>query len=223
MLAFGLGLVVLCGWAAAQSVLMAREAGPTGRAVIVLGLAAAVLLWAGTLLNNYTNARIQLAVDRANTEMVNFLAETLPPGQHVLLNIQSANEYTNQLALTLHDLKQRTDITLETYQRQAIPAGDVVIMPAIENQPRLVVRMGVAEPVQKAWNEDLQSTLATGQTVITYQNNQQFQLLNLDYPRLLCPLLRRLDYCQVVSPLLDRSIFTYGWTVYQVQTVIQKP
>ena len=188
----------------------------------ILGLA--TLLWLVTLPTNLSNARIQLAVDDANTRLLTGLADHAAQGSTVLVNIQVANEYVEQMALYyLPKVYSRPDLVVVPYQSQPLGDGseyhrpDVILaMPQVEHQPLLSVRMGLYEPTQKDWNADLLARLTPDWVMGTLIQNQ-FQLLIVDLPRLFCPLIRTRLFCSVPSPLLDQRLFSYGWALYQIQ------
>lgn len=182
-----------------------------------ISLCVALLLLLSTLPNNLTNARIQLAVDEANAHTLRTLAETLPKGARLWINIQDPNEYYEQLHTYLVDLYGRTDLQIAPFQSSRV--GEVpfyVALPFIENQPRLSVRLGVYEPTQRLWNQSLVSVLQAPTTQSVVHQERAFHLLNLNVPRLLCFALPSLNYCTYPEPLLDMRRFAYGWDVYFV-------
>ena len=188
----------------------------------LLGLAA--LLWLVTLPTNLSNARIQLAVDDANTRLISGLADHASQGSTVLVNIQVANEYVEQMSLYyLPKVYSRPDLVVVPYQSQPLGNGSefhqpdvIVAMPQVEHQPLLSVRMGLYEPTQKTWNADLLARL-TPDWVMSGLIQNQFQLSIVDLPRLFCPLIRTRLFCSVPSPLLDQRLFSYGWAIYRLQ------
>jgi len=188
----------------------------------LLGLAA--LLWLVTLPTNLSTARIQLAVDDANTRLITGLADHASQGSTVLVNIQVANEYVEQMSLYyLPKVYSRPDLVVVPYQSQPLGNGSefhqpdvIVAMPQVEHQPLLSVRMGLYEPTQKTWNADLLARL-TPDWVMSGLIQNQFQLSIVDLPRLFCPLIRTRLFCSVPSPLLDQRLFSYGWAIYRLQ------
>lgn len=207
MLPFALG-------ASALTVLLVVQALQTPRLRLISGvlLTAAALLWLTTLPNHWTNARIQLAVDSANAEMLDTL-EKLPKSSNIALNIQAPNEYTTELDLLIRQVRGRSDLQLTTFNPALPPTQGVILTPDIQNQPLLTVRMGVFEPSLYTWNQSLQSYL--GKTVQPQTKiERRFQLFVIDLPRVFCPLISKRSFCAVSRPLVDTRTFVYGWALY---------
>jgi len=189
---------------------------------IILGIAA--LLWLVTFPTNLSNARIQVAVDDANARMLTDLAKNSPLNSTVLVNIQVANEYVEQMALYyLPRIYSRPDLTTVAYQSQPLGVGDefykpdvILAVPHVENQPLLAVRMGLYESTQKTWNQALLVQMTSTWKMSTSIRNQ-FPLLMVDIPRIFCPLIRTRSFCAIPSPLVDQRVFSYGWDLYQIQ------
>lgn len=189
---------------------------------VILSLAA--LLWLVTLPTNFSNARIQVAVDDANARVLTDLAYHAPQGSTVIVNIQESNEYVEQMALYyLPKVYHRPDITVIPYQSQPLSVGseyyrsDVILaVPSVENQPLMAVRMGLYESTQKAWNQSLLGQLTPNWKMGSLIHNQ-FPLIIVDLPRIFCPFIRTRLFCSVPSPLLDQRLFSYGWALYQIE------
>ncbi len=187
-------------------------------------LALAAVLWLVTLPTNYSNGRIQVAVDDANARMLTDLAYHAPPGGTVLVNIQQANEYVEQMSLYyLAQIYSRPDLTVLPYQSQPLGIENefhrpdvILIVPLVENQPLMAVRMGLYESTQKTWNQALLGQLSPDWKMGTLIHDQ-FNLMMVDLPRIFCPLIRTRLFCSIPSPLLDRRLFSYGWAFYQIQ------
>ena len=216
--ALGAGLVF--GWLV-NALKMQRL---SGRVLIIAAIAGTCLLWLVTLPNNLSNARIQVAVDDANAHMLAQVAEYAPLGSTVLVNIQTSNEYVEQMALYyLPEVFGRTDLTTHAYQSQPLGVGSelyrpnvILAVPHIENQPLMAVRMGLYEPTQDSWNGSLLGQLAAGWKMQNSIDNQ-VPLFLVDLPRVFCPFIRTRLFCAVPSPLLDQRQFSYGWDLYQIQ------
>lgn len=182
----------------------------------------AVMLLIVSSVNNITTARIQLLVDSTNSQMLNDLAK-LSPASIVYLNIQSANEYTDQIAMQLAKRYNRSDIVVQLFNSaMGIPKSCqistcFIVTPQVDNQPLMTVRMGVFEPTQDGWNEDLQKYL---KNLSGWEKDlvliDSFQMLSVDFPRLFCGLIETRAFCATSSSFLDTRQFQYGWTVYKL-------
>ncbi|MCL4559680.1 MAG: hypothetical protein M1281_03570 [Chloroflexi bacterium] len=217
MLAFAAGAAVIGGLALDELLVALPAAVRWVKAVGFACLALAGVFLLGTIANNATNANIQLTVDRANAAMLDYLAANLPAGSQVLVNIQDPNEYVVEIGLHLAVLHDRPDISLTAYQGKALPARAYVILPTIQNQIRMSVRMGVNEPTQDGWNQSLQEALQATGAALLHTDSYQFHLFNLDLPQLFCPFIQGRSYCAAPAPTLDRRTFAYGWETYQIQ------
>lgn len=193
-----------------------------GRSWAALGLGLSLALLLTTLPTHWTNARLQMAVDRANREALAYVASHLPPQATLLINIQDPNEYYEQIGLHLRAQYKRADLNLQVFRPGVICAAPCyVLSPFITNQPRLSVRLGVYEPTQAQWNATLDAFLATpgvtAQTQAVFE--QRLRLFNLNWPRALCVAVPRLNYCAQPEPFLDRRVLTYGWRLYAITKV----
>jgi hypothetical protein len=213
-----LGFALIAGLLLGKSLDFLRKPGESAFTIACLGFSGLLLLT--SLANNLSNARIQLAVDEANTGMLDYITQNAPAGSLVLVNIQAPNEYSDEIAIQLNEVRQRPDILVETFAYQ--PASSLhrsvyLIAPESHNQPLLTVRMGVVEPTQNNWNASLQNYIAAhpgwGVSAII---EQKFGLTIIDLPRLLCPLIKSRAFCATPSPLVDLRPFTYGWTIYSI-------
>lgn len=220
LLPFTIGASIFCGVIADHTLRHFSRFRTNIRVVISFFLAAVLILLLITIANNITDARIQLAVDKANAEVLDYLAANLPPHSMVLVNIQDPNEYFDEVGIHLTEVRGRFDLTVEPFQNQSLELEAAnhniyLLSPFIENQLLLSVRMGVYEPTMKKWNESLQDSLRDVD-VLVYHNEYHFRLLNIDTPRVFCQFFSSRGYCSTPSPLINRRLFSYGWKVYLI-------
>ncbi len=174
------------------------------------------LLMILTLLNNYTSMRVQLLVDKSNHAFLEE-ASRIEPDSQVFLNIQQESEYSKEIAIYLDQLYLRPDLDVKLYQGDVLPAGAYTIVPIMINQPRLTVRLGLDEPTQRAWNNNLEENTSNSAIENIYTGVYSFQMLGVDLPRLLCSLIKERNYCANPSPLFDQRIFQYGWEIRRIE------
>jgi hypothetical protein len=213
LLPFDLGIAILSVVVLRQTWQVYRESSKASRFVVGATLAITGLLWLGSVANYWTDARVQMAVDSANQQMLDEM-ESLPTGASVLLNIQYPNEYTVELDLLLRRVRGRSDITLETFSPSKHQPADYYLTPFVQNRPLLTVRMGVSEPDLNYWISSLQNYIGDT-TRPVMQVEQTLRLMMLDYPRLFCPLIPGLNFCASAYPVVDTRTFIYGWKLYQ--------
>jgi len=215
LLPFSLGAAVLAGSVAADA--WARRS----RLAWSL-LAAAVVLWVVTVVNASVDARVQLAVDRANTDVVDFLG-TLPRESRVVLNMTPVNEYHFELPMHLAEIKQRPDLvflTLEQVDAGGAPAPAMfVLTPELANQPGPTVRIALHEAGVRRDHGTLRTLVPDGEAPV-YRTAQQVRLVELGLQRLLCPLgvgpIFDPTYCPRDRGVIFRRTFVYGWHVHRM-------
>ncbi len=217
MLPFALGLAVVTGSLGMSLWKEFRQWLPLRFGALILS----AVLFLATLLNNRTSAGIQLAVDAANEQMLVYLAREAPPHSDLIVNIRDSEvEYPRNIDQMLDVHYQRPDLTV--LLPQALEAGEVdstspyILVPYIQNQPLLTVRLGVFEPSQESWNAKMDSYLASHpdwQPVARLERH--FRLSILDFPRLFCPWIKTRSFCATPAPLIDTRLFSYGWKIYR--------
>jgi hypothetical protein len=178
------------------------------------------LLWCVTLVNASADARVQLAVDRANADLVDFVA-TLPRDSHVVLNMTPTNEYHFELPMHLAEISERRDIIfLEPHEPwQSAGPGAFVVTPEMANQPGPTVRIALHEAGVRHDNATLRTILSDGAEVV-YRTSQRVGLVEVGLQRLLCPLgVGRIydpAYCPRGREVIFHRTFVYGWQVHRV-------
>lgn len=216
MLPFSFGAAIFSGL-----VLGDRNVWQTMGSKLLAGFSVALFIISA--LTNFTTARLQLVVDAVNEQMLQTISR-LPPGSKILINIQLANEYTDEIKMQLEARFQRGDLSVELFDpRHGLPDSCpstpcFLVSPQVHNQPLMTVRMGLVEPTQADWNSSLQTFLDQDRKWKLVDNPvRSFRMLAIDIPRLLCSFVNTRVFCATPSPLIDRRIFTYGWYIYQLQ------
>ncbi len=220
MLPFALGLAVFVSACLAELV-RAWHRRNWERWASLACSAASLVLFTGTLSNDLTNARLQLAVDSANARMMDYLIQKAAPGSTLLVNIQAPNEYVAEMQTQLNRVDGRPDLKIvafQTGQDLGGMAGPVyIVSPSLENQPLLPVRMGVIEDTQNHWNHTLQDALLSRPaSQIVFQSTVSFGLSDVNYPLVFCPLTKTRSFCAKSVPFFDHRLFEYGWTIYEL-------
>jgi len=150
-------------------------------------LVASGVLWLPAMVNAAADARIQLAVDRANADVVDFLAG-LPSRSRVVLNVTPVNEYLFELPLHLSEIKRRPDVLVVEHLAPGAPSpGEVVVAtPEVANQPRPTVR--IAPHAAGVSDDRMLSAIRTGRAHLVYRGARQTRIVELGLHRLLCHL-----------------------------------
>ena len=164
---------------------------------------------------------MQLAMDRANADMLAYVVKHASRGSTVWININPPNEYVSQFSTWVTQIENRSDLQVDDFNSQDLSAAQSggkevwIVSPFMENQFYPSVRVGMSELPTRQWNEALDQYLAgRGETV--EEIRQSFTSSNFDPLRVFCPLARSLSYCKVPDAPLDRRTFAYGWRIIRL-------
>ena len=215
LLPFALGAALLAGIVAGNA--WSERATPRRR-LVWSALVTSAVLWSVATVNAATDARVQLAVDRANGDLVNFLG-TLPRDSRLVLNMTPVNEYHFELPMHLAEVADRRDVVFVAAP-EAAGAGEVFVVTAeMANQPGPTVRIALHEAGVRRDNRTL-GTLLSADAEHVYRRVEQIRILEIGIQRLLCRIAvgRVSDptYCPADRGLLDRRTFAYGWQVHRL-------
>ena len=183
-------------------------------------LTTTTLLWGLTVANAIADARVQLSVDRANADLVEFLA-TVPARSRIVVNIARVNEYVAELPMHLAEVKQRPDVSV-TYGASAAsdptPAVPLfVATPEMAYSPVPTVRIAPLAPTAV----DVEATPgAAGRAALVYRGRRQAKVLELGVHRWLCGLsalpIFDATYCPSDRGVFYWQTFSYGWQVHRL-------
>jgi hypothetical protein len=181
-----------------------------------------------TIPNNITDAKLQLIIDKTNTEMIDTLVTQLPEESILLINLQYANQYVWDLETAIRDVYGRKDITVTNFQFQdlgelATPNSFIFILsPHLYNQYYPSIRLGVFEHYMREWNPSMLEYIGDDYEII-YKNERSIQLTLVDPLRIICPPIRKkITFCQVPNTPFDLQTLIYGWTLYRVSVMQEK-
>jgi hypothetical protein len=220
LLPFSLGTGAISGVLAMMVVDAARRTRRTERIVAVGSAGLAVALFALTLPNNLTNAGIQLSVDKANSAMLELVAETAPQGGKVLVNIRGDYEYLWQLDPMLRLVYDRPDLAVAPYlngegQPPVVARESLILSPLIENVPYPSVRLGIPEMASREWEASLWLE-QDGHLKLVSEVKYGLDLLTVDVKSLPCLIKADMGFCAAHTPF-DTRRFAAGWRVYSVR------
>ena len=224
LLPFALGAAVLAGFVVGDAWIASGRPHPGTRPWFARAvLAASGVLWLVAIANATADARVQLTVDRANADLVDFLAG-LPAGSRVVLNT-AVNEYVAELPMHLSLIKGRPDIAVEHVTRASrdrSPSADVFVVTAeVANRPWPTVRVAPDQPLVEG-DPATASELRTGRPDPVYRAARQARLTEIGIHRLLCRVavspLAEPGYCPGDRGVFDWQVFSYGWRVQSLWT-----
>ena len=222
LLPAALGCALLGGRLVAMAVISLRSSSGASRWAARGALALGAVGFVLTLPNNLTSARVQLAVDAANAEAIGYVADHLPAGSQLIVNLQTAREYYEIMGIYLVDLLGRPDLSIDFFNFQDLRklardrAAVYVLSPFVSGKPYFTVRVGVGEAETEQWNESL-FRLAGADLDLLVEIGRDFGRLSIDLPAALCPVLRRSAFCATPRPVIDAGAFSYGWRLYEVR------
>jgi hypothetical protein len=216
---FGIAMITACCLPDIVDHLKSKQMGKKLILGTLLGMTLVMFLM--TVPNMVTQARLQVMVDRLNQAMLQEVVKTAPEESNVLVNIQIDNEYTQSIGLYLIDQYERKDLTYDNIRPEDVEtlktlSTTLILLPAIKNQPELSVRMGIQEESQTFWNQRVLDKTAEVRQLSSHLEDQ-FQIININLPVILCPLIGERSFCQDPAPLIDLRWFSYGWEVYQIE------
>jgi len=223
LLPFAFGAAILAGIVIGALWELGVSGAPVAtRRLARAALAVSGLLWLPAVINAAADARVQLAVDRANADLVDFLGG-VPRGSRVVVNTTRVNEYLYELPLHLAEIKRRPDLVVQ-HVGAPVAGGpsraDVFVATAtMANQPGPTVRIALDEAGVRGDNARLATILGEGGELV-YATEQRVRLLELGIHRLFCPVAGRsfidTTYCPSHRGVVDARTFSYGWRVHRL-------
>jgi hypothetical protein len=221
LLPFALGAAAFSGLAVGEAVTLYARWGRSGRFFTAVCLGFALVLFLITIPNNVTSARIQLAVDAVNADMLTYLAQHTPSGGMVLVNLPKTSQYIREIQTLLAELYGRGDVSIQPLTGKGIPEIEskpstvLVASPYIDNNPLLTVRLGLYEDNVDQRQAILQEALRDVPEPV-FITERGYPLFYIDVPSLVCWIGLASDYCEASVGLIDRRDFVYRWNLYQI-------
>lgn len=218
LLPFAAGTAVLSGVMLVEIINFLKLPGRLWKWMSIATLSLTALLLLATQANSFTDASIQLAQDAVNSRVLEYVVKNAPEGGRVVVNIQLANEYIEQMQLMLANFYRRPDLELVNYQGEDLSLlktqshATYFLLANLSNQPKMTVRMGLDESSLQVWNAGVLPSLSSWQEVFQVTENRH--ILSVDFPRLLCSVIYRENYCSAGTGLVNYKLFHYQWTVY---------
>ena len=153
LLPFAIGSSIVCGVVVGEAIqslsrgatapvkiLSHKNLSLAGRTATWFGLFIVLLLFLGSLVNNATNARLQLAVDDANAAMLRYVAIHAPPESRVLLNLSPQSEYSVEIGQHLRLIYLRPDLQVAVLTAKSLAEAAasqdpyLLVSPELTNQ-----------------------------------------------------------------------------------------
>ena len=218
LLPFGLGIAVLVGHLSPSIFALFKSAKPAIRWVSFPLVALTLLLFLATLPNFLTHGRMQLAFDRANAMMLESVAQIIPQNGDLFNEPDSKQARADDQKYFKISRAKRHLLCFyrkEVFENLPRSSKGIVILPFIENQPNLTVRAGTEERYSMEHRRVIFQKMDHNLIPIA-EFIKNFQIFNINFPVLLCPFLNRAGFCEIPDPVIDLTMFSYGWEVYQI-------
>ncbi len=218
LLPFAAGTAVLSGVLLVEILEFTTQPNRFWKGVGIASLVLTAMLLLTTQANSFTDGTIQLAQDSANSRVLEYVAKNVPQGSQVVVNIQLANEYIEQMQLMLANYYNRPDLKLVSYQGEDLsslkdqPHATYFLLAELVNQPKMTVRMGLDEPSLQVWNASVLPELSSWREV--FRVSKDPPILTINFPRLLCSVINRGNYCSSGERLVNSDQLHYQWSVY---------
>ncbi len=173
-----------------------------------------------TLPQFYTNAGLQLLIDRVNHNSLDMIT-SLPESSVVKMNFPWKAEYADEITRYVNDIHHRPDILIDQLQDTQVDGlksqtGNLLYAPGCSNIPALTIRVGIACGAQGAWNNTVLTILGDN---ATHQatTGEQFSMVQINFQSLLCPVIGKRAYCINPAPVINMQTINYQWDLYLVK------
>ena len=222
LLPFGLGAALLAVYLLGWHLDGWQTEGMLWRGMTSLAVFGSAVLFALTLPSHWTNARLQLALDAANDEFLQYVVKNLPADSVLLVNLQPPNEYGDRLVVLVQDIYGRQDVEVAHLDLENAPLrlypGEVIYLalPIVENQFYPSFRIGVFEQDARTWNEKAFGFLNQDPQPV-FSGRRLFRSFNVNIRYWYCPFTPTWGKCDVPAAPFDRRRFAYGWDVYRLE------
>jgi len=227
LLPFTLGPALMGGVIAEQIISsIQKPAKLAERSISTALLGTAALLFIMCVANNVTNARVQISVDSANSEMLQGLSK-LPPNSKIMINLSESNEYLYEIGIHIKLFYHRTDLHVEAYKEDpallaGMPGPCYLATPFIANRITPSVRVPVEDGDRPLLLRRISSFIGhRPKEIVTVI--RQFHYIDFGIHRIFCLLLNAFPNFHICGALrdvprafIDCREFSYGWRVFEV-------
>lgn len=226
LLPFAFGYAVFCGMTLGSvpsmwsTVKLPVRIGITGLA----GLFSLFIMMG--ISSNFSNARIQLIMDKQNMKLLTYLEENTPLNVQIAVNYNKNATFFTHVHLLAFFIGNRGDIQFLPFEFQNTQVqGDepyLLITPRAYNQPLVKVR-GIGDGHRVA-NKSIEAFI--GKTSPLFATEGKATLLTFNPALLLCPFMNSFPFYSIYcnkpeSLLVDNREFSYGWQVYRIDKSMQ--
>ncbi len=223
LLPFAVGCSIFCAALLGEMILRWKTIRPAMKILASISTVLFSLFFLTTLLNNFTNAKLQLAMDRQEARLMEYVTADIQPGALILANFDANSTYFSHALDLFQVVGNRADIKLQPFEFQVAQGGEpplsyYLITAQVQNKPLFAVR---SQGDMSQANAALQGIISpTARPVFLAE--QGFPLITFNLINLICPLVRsgylQDLYCSHHLPVVDTRPYTYSWQVYHVNS-----
>ena len=227
LLPFAVGFSIFCGILLGETLGIVNKLPAIKKylALALLGLFAFSLLI--NLLNNYTNAKLQLSMDRQEAALMDFLTTSTQDQDHILVNLNANNTFFSHGLALIQFAGGRPNINIQPFRFETANPGSspqisyYLVTTETQNEPPFAVRGSGGNQEN---NQALKGILGPSPKPV-FIAQESFRLIAFNPINLVCPFVKGgyLEdlYCSYHIPVVDLRVYTYTWQVYSVTSRIQ--
>ena len=221
LLPFSLGVSIITGLLIPHILRELTTSKPSLRRSLSLMVFFFASLFIVSLSHFRTHALTQLTFDRMNHQMMAKTKDLLENDGDLIMGVNTYNEYVQNLGHFLIDQEGMNKITYDYVSLEILLGIEsrtdaILLLPFIQNQPRLLLRAGVEEEFTMAWVDEIEHTLEGNLQSLAYFRSG-FQINNINLPVIICPVLGNRGFCTNPDPFFDTRLFSYGWDIYRIR------
>jgi hypothetical protein len=221
LLPFSLGLSLIIGLLIPCVYQVIKQCEKKVQRIMIALSGITIVLFLFTLTHYRTHALTQLTFDRINNELLIETSSIASEYTEVFTAMDAPNEYVRNIFFFLEEEFWPSRIiydfvSMRTLESLHFSSEAILLVPYIENQPRLLLRAGVEEEFTMRWSDNVIQTMQEHKTPLR-QMRGGFRIMNINLPVIICPILGERGFCTNPDPFLDTRQFSFGWDIFQIK------
>jgi hypothetical protein len=226
LLPFAVGFSIFCGIILGDTLGIVSRTSPRKIYFSLALLIMFTIAFLINLFNNYTNAKVQLIMDRQETALKNFLTTSVQDQERILINLEENSTFFSSGLALIQLTGGRPNINIQPFRFEtAIPElspklSYYLVAAETQNKPLFSVRgSGGNQKINRA----LEGILGISPEPI-FIANESFRMISFNPINLLCPFIKggyfEYLYCSYHLPVMDLRVYSYSWQVFYVTSRI---
>jgi hypothetical protein len=228
LLPFAVGYSVFCGIVLGNVLEILKNLQKSNKIFSIALLVLVAISFLINLLNNYTNAKVQLIMDRQEIALMDFLTNSTLDQDRVLINFDSNSTFFSTGSALIQSAGERPNMYIQPFRFEtAVPAlspqfSYYLVTAETKNKPLFSVRGSGGN--QKN-NQALDGILGPSPRPV-FIAQESFRLISINLINLVCSFVKggylEYLYCSYHIPVVDLRVYKYTWQVYKVTSNIQE-